>query len=1048
MVKGLVLPLFIVSGATGLVYEVVWTRAFGVIFGNTVFAASTVLTAFMLGLAIGSWLFGKVGDRGSRPLRLYAILELGIGAYAFTFPALLRATDNLYGRLYLSFNPSFYPRSLILFGLSLIILIVPTALMGGTLPVLSKLWIDLSGRKNRDVGIGQSVGLLYATNTFGAVMGSFLSGYILMRILGVGNTIHLAASANVIVGLIAFILSRFAGHQETDRATVTFKPGHSPRGIDKPYPSDSHAEVEEKITRERIIAMAAIALAGFCALALEVLWTRVLVFVLGTSVYAFVCMLTCCIFGIAVGSFFSSRVVLKRVKNPIFSLGLVELLLAISVVASIVALGRLWRIDYFLIGKVVGEKFSFPREVAAHFLDGAIVLLVPTILMGMAFPIAVKICASSRKTVSRRVGQVYACNTVGCVLGSFIAGFVMVPFLGLRDSFLVILTIQLFLAVGVILLSEKRRSVVTVPVVIVSLVIIVGSIVKIPRDVFLRTINTYNYPSEIVYMKDDASGTVTVHDVPDGDRLISVDGVNVAGMNLMLRTTQKLQGYVPLIVHENPKKVLQIGFGSGETAGVGLGWGVEQYSIVEICPGVFEAGRFFDKINRGSYRNPALRKIIMDGKNFVKLTGEKFDVIMNDSTYPGTTGSSALYTYDHFKQCRDHLNEGGVLSCWMPLDLRPADFRIIIRSFQAVMPYCSLWMGQNTLNKHAVLLGTLSPMQIDFQRVKNLVERPNIASDLAEININSVYDLLDCFVAGQEGLRKIAGAGPLNTDDKPALEFGAAIKRDIEGCWIVIISWITDNYLPMWRHVTNLGRTEQESQQVREVLERYSVCTMHTLRAFLGLLQGDSDITHNEFDAAIKANPQDRDVQSCMDELRQETTALEDVVRQAPTNVELRLRLAKRYLLLRDYKLAAEEYNRFLSLEPANAAGWNNLGICYKGLERFDKAVEAFERAIACDARMIAAYYNVSGVYLRLGKSPAAIGWLQKALSFAPPAQKGYIYDKLAWAYLAQKDYNSALGAIDAAIKLAAGQPVLVEQLEQRKAAIKRAAETERPTKN
>ena len=1045
-VRGIVLPLFLVSGAAGLVYEVTWTRAFGVVFGNTVFAVSTVLTAFMLGLAVGSWLFGKVGDRSSHPLKLYALLELGIGAYAFAFPTLLGVTDIFYSWFFRSFNPPFYPLSLARFILSVIILLPPTALMGGTLPVLSRLWANFSQAKKRDADVGQSVGLLYAVNTFGAVAGSFLSGYLLMRILGVSNTIYLAASANIMVGILALVLSGLVGRQQINTVPVVSTTEkqllHSSKRNDI---TDTEAGTAEQLGKEQVIVLAAVGLSGFCSLALEVLWTRVLVFVLGTSVYAFACMLTCFILGIGLGSFLCSRLFLARVRNPLFSLGAVEFLVAVSVLGSIIFLSRLWHIDYVLIMKVVGGRVSFWREVAAHFLDSAVVLLIPTVLMGAVFPLAVKICAQSWRVVGKRVGQVYACNTVGCTIGSFAAGFVMVPLLGLRDSFLAVVAIQFLLAVVVILLSEKRRMLVGVPVVAVSLVVVVGSFVRVPSDVFLRTINTYHYPSRIVYMKDDATGTVTVHDLPDGDRMIAVDGVGVAGVDLMLRTTQKLQGYVPLIVHENPKRVLQIGFGSGETSGVGLGWGVEQYSIVEICPGVFEAGRFFEKINRGSYRNPRLRKIIMDGKNFMKLTGEKFDVIMNDSTYPGTTGSSALYTYDHFKQCREHLNDNGVLSCWIPLDLWPEDFQIIVRSFQKVMPYCSLWMGQNTLNKHAVLLGTLSPMQIDFQRVRRLVERPNIAADLAEININSVYDLLDCFVVGQEGLSKIASKGPLNTDDKPTLEFNAAIKRDIEGCWITIINWISDNYLPMWHHVTNLGQTPQESQQVRVVLEQYSVCTMHTLRAFLGLLQGDPDITHNEFDVALKANPQDRDVQSCLEELRQETKALEDAVSQMPDGAELRSRLAKRYFLLRDYQRAADEYNHFLSLEPGNAAAWNNLGICYQGLERFDEAVEAFEKAIGYDGELVAAYVNLAGVYGRLGNFAAAAQNFQRAISISSPSQKIYIYDKLAWAYFMQKEYNRALAAIDKALELAGNEPTLVKQLEQRKAAVKRAAEGVQP---
>jgi len=212
-----VLPLFLVSGAAGLVYEVVWTRAFGVVFGNTVFAVSTVLTAFMLGLASGSWLFGRIADKVAQPLKLYALLELCIGVYAFLFPAILDATDTFYGWFFRAFHPGFYLLSLVRFVVSVILLIIPTSLMGGTLPVLSRLWANQLQNDSPDSRVGQAVGLLYAINTFGAVVGTFVSGYLLLRTIGVSNTICVAASANVFAGAAAFLLSRFArGHDATE----------------------------------------------------------------------------------------------------------------------------------------------------------------------------------------------------------------------------------------------------------------------------------------------------------------------------------------------------------------------------------------------------------------------------------------------------------------------------------------------------------------------------------------------------------------------------------------------------------------------------------------------------------------------------------------------------------------------------------------------------------------------------------------------------------------------------------------------------------------
>ena len=1048
MVRKATLPLFLASGAAGLVYEVTWTRSFGVVFGNTVFAVSTVLTAFMLGLALGSWFFGRIADASRRPLALYALLEAAVGVYALVFPQILKLTDVAYSWFFRSFGAGFYALSLFRFALSILILLVPTMLMGGTLPVLSRLWAGSAGKGPSDSQVGRSVGLLYAINTFGAVGGSFLAGYVFIKALGVNNTIYLAALANLVVGLLAFVLSLYLRlGKSRDRGGAASRRSRRAGGKKHKRPQRQAApaaaapaepEGRQGPSRKRLIVLAAVGVSGFCSLGLEVLWTRVLIFVLGTSAYAFACMLTTFIFGLAVGSFLCSRLLLPRIRRPILAMAVVAFLVAVSAVASVRVLGMLWQIDYLMTRSLPVSEFW--KATAIHFVDASVVLLLPTVLMGFVFPIAIEACVRGWGAVGRGVGEVYAGNTLGCVVGSFAAGFVAVPLLGLRNSFLLIITIQAFLAVVLLFFSERRGPAVRVPAVVLAAFMGIAGLLLLPRDVFLQTINTYHYPSRIVYMKDDATGTVTVHDLPDGDRLIAVDGVNVAGMDLMLRTTQKLQGYVPLLVHGSARKVIQIGFGSGETSGVGLAFGVEDYRIVDVCPGVFEAGRFFEEINRGSYKDPRLTKIIMDGKNFAKLTDEKFDIIMNDSTYPGTTGSSALYTYDHFLQCRRRLAAGGVLSCWLPLDLRAEDFRLILRSFRAAMPNCSLWMANNCLNKHAVLVGTIGEMRIDFQRASKLFERPDIAADLELINIHSVYDLLDCFVIDQHGMRNIGGDGPLNTDDRPSLEFGAAIKRDEDGCLMVVLSGLLENHCPISRYVVNLGATAAESQEVSRTLEQYFKGTGHALRALLGILQGDPEIMNNGFEMALKANPLDRDVQSCLDEIKTELTALVRAVERTPHSPDLQSRLAKRYLLLRDYERAAERFRAYVGLVPGSAAAWNNLGICYKELDRLERAVPAFERAIECDRTLLLAHFNLALTNIQLGDLSQAVGNIDKALPLSPAPYKVLLYDKLAQVHLMQKRYDAALTAVEEALKLAPRDSAVYGELERRRETVLSAA--------
>jgi len=1055
-----VLPLFFLSGTAGLVYEVTWTRAFGTVFGNTVFATSAVLTAFMLGLALGSRLLGSIADATPQPLRTYAFLELGVGAYAFAFPHVLRLTDLLYAWLFRTLAPGPGLLNVVRFILSIATLLIPTLLMGGTLPILSRLWsvsarrggpipeqADSRRPRSNTAHPGQGIGLLYAINTLGAVVGSFAAGFLLVRTLGVRSTVHLAAATNILVALAAFILSRFIGPD----------PNIKPHGPPRRRPitkAATRAAVVPPPARDnlRTIVLTTVAVAGFCSLACEVLWTRVLVFVLGTSTYAFACMLTCFILGLAIGAFIASRLLIRRTAKPILSLAILQLLVACSVLASIRLSALIGRFDYAVISRL--HISGFWPQVAVHFIDAALVLLIPAVIMGCIFPMAVQTCTRSLNAIGRRVGQVYAWNTIGCVLGSFVAGFVMVPLMGLRNSFLLVVAVQLALGVIVIAFSEKKSAALIIPVTGASLLIVLAHVIWLPKDVFLRTINTYHYPSDIVYIEDDATGTVTVHDLPDGDRLIAVDGVDVAGKDLMLRTTQMLQGYIPLLIHPNPQKVVQIGFGSGETSRVCLAFGIEDFRIVEVCPGVFKAGRFFEDINQGSYKDPRLKKIIMDGKNFVKLTDESFDVIMNDATYPGTTGSSALYTYDHFKQCRDHLKPNGVLSCWLPLDLRPEDLQLIIRSFRQAMPHCSLWMAANCLNKHSVLVGTRrgeSPTQIDFDRIKTILDQPDVRSDMTAINIHSAFDLLDCFVLDEHALAKIAGPGPLNTDDKPSLEFTAAIKRDEDGCLLVALGWIAAEHSSVLQYLTNLGQNQAESQQITTTLNRYYTATTHTLRGLLGILQGDPQIMNLEFAQAQKANPLDRDVNSCLAELRQEINALLPAVDRTPNDASLRARLAKRYFLLEDYEQACRQYETYLKLDSHNAAAWNNLGICYNRTSLPEKAVHAFERAAqsACGGQAggiaASALFNLGQLHAKLNDFAAAAQSFEKALTLSYGPQKAVIYDKLAQAYAMQGQYDRALTAIDQALEIAPDDPAFRDHLQQQKHKLLQALESPPP---
>jgi spermidine synthase len=895
-----VFTFFLLSGATSLTLEVVWTRMLGTVFGNTVLAASTVVTSFMLGLALGSVLLGRWADRCRRPLALYGRLEVGVGLYTFLFPLLTTASGWFYGWFFRACEPGPVLLNGVRFVLSLAMLLPPTILMGGTLPVLGRF---LGVRQDEP---GREVGYLYGINTFGGVLGCFLAGFVLLEAVGVRGTLFLAGGTAMIVGVFALWLGARTGEEAKPVSPRAAGSLPAARGTPAGQPAGFY------------LVLAAFGLTGFCALAFQMLWTRILLFLLTTTVYAFAAMLIAFLVGIALGSACSARFIVPRLRRPVLWFGIIEVLVALAGLASVPALARLNLIDahvssHFRMG-------GLTQLLLTYLGDTLVVLFAPTFLMGVAFPIVTTGFLRGEPALGRRLGQIYAANTIGCVLGSVLAGFVLIPALGVHRSLLTVVAINL--VVGVVLIGHAsgprdksgpigRSWFAPLRWGIPLLALSAAAFVFTPADIFHQTINLFHNSSRIIFLKEHSTATVTVHDLPPRDRLLAVDGVDVAGLDLMLRTTQKLQGYIPLCLHPDPRHVVQIGFGSGETTRVGLELGVEDYTVVEVCPAVFDAGPCFEAVNRGSYRDPRVHKLIMDGKNFALLSGRKFDIVMNDSIFPGSCGSSALYTIDHFRQCRERLAEGGLFSCWVPLDLRPGELRMILRSFQAVFPHTSVWVASNTLNKQGLILGSLAPLQIDFLRLKARLERPAIRADLAAVAIQDVYDFLDCHMCDAAAIRRMVERDPINSDNRPRLEFSCARRIPWQLRLRQTLAMLTAYRSGITPSVVHF---EDDARDRGELNRRFESRT-HLFRAQVAQLAWLPQIRRQELDLALQLNPDDSQVKSCEAELEGEIQDLQQLYAQTRLP-SFAVRLADKLFLALRYEEAAPLYERRLSQRP------------------------------------------------------------------------------------------------------------------------------------
>ncbi|UCF78363.1 MAG: fused MFS/spermidine synthase [Candidatus Eiseniibacteriota bacterium] len=916
--RWLLLVLLFFSGASALVYQVVWTRMLVATFGATVYAMGAVVTAFMAGLALGSFLFGRYVDRGRMsPLVLYGVLELVIGLFAVFFPTILQGVTAVHVVAFQKFSASFFTFTLLRFALCTMALILPTTLMGATLPVVVKFAVRKLPR------LGSAVGSLYAVNTFGAVVGTFAAGFFLIELLGMRTTSIIAALINTVVGLIAIAVGmRIAAIEpatvEGERVAAPASAPASVQGSSKgsgSQRSESEVGAAEKAVQvpgaalpgeARLILLGA-GVAGLAALSNEVLWTRIMVYVLGNFVHSFSLVLMSFLFGITLGSAIISRyldrpgVGLRLFGLFQFSIGIVVLIL-IPLFAPLIG----FRESFLRSLSGVGTSLDTPDpwwqftmwKMGAAF----VILLVPTFLMGASFPLAAKIYSRAMARVGRGVGDVYGINTLGAIAGSFLASFILVEALGVRIS--AISTGSVSVAVGIVILwfapvpspdgaagtvrskpkrkghgkrggkavraGKTARSVegrdlgatLKLGSLIAGTASVLIAFALIPREVFVDMYATAEKRMALIYVNESASGTVTVHQAQSGHRVLDINGLNVAGTKFGFLVTQKMQAHFPLLSHPDPKKVMQIGFGSGGTCwSISLHPSIERIDCVEISPSVIRAATlYFQDMNQNVLSDPRVSLVIEDARNFVMATDERYDIILSDSIHPRYVGNGSLYTKEYFELCKSRLTEDGILSFWLPTYfLSDEEYKMIVRTLEAAFPHVIIWYMNNTVEAYSVAMGSMKPIRLDLERVRLALENEGLNADLASVRMNDPLAIADCLAVHGSGIEDMVGEGLLNTEDRPLVEFRAPRNMIRErGEWMNLSEIARARRFPEGL-VVNLGASPEEQAATRESLERYYRATTHVMAGHLFHITGRLREELGEYEKALAINPDDAD---------------------------------------------------------------------------------------------------------------------------------------------------------------------------------------------
>jgi spermidine synthase len=745
-----ILLIFVVSGAAGLMDEIVWSRQLVLVFGNTTQAVSAILTGFFGGMAIGSLIGGRIADRVRSPLRLYGLLEIVLVFVVLATPVTFRLIDDAYRAIYPGLEGAPQVLALVRLVLSVLALAPATVLMGATLPTLTR-YLTQGGH------LSAAFGKLYAANTIGAIVGTLAAGLVLIEILGLTGALVVGAACSGVAGMAALGFAR--GRSPIEAAGQAQA---SP-------PADVPAAVAATQTHPNAVRLALIVafVSGLTSLGYQVLWTRLLASGTGNTTYVFTVILALFLTGLAIGALLFD-IIRPRLRDPIRLLAGAQILIAAVVLIGLV--GVIERPP-----DIGGNDFT---AVAASLLGEALaVVLLATIVLGLTFPAASALLAMDARRTGRSAGAFLAANTFGAIVGSFLVPFALIPFIGSPRS--VLLLAALNLLTGVALARKvapaatiRRLSNLVMPTVaavvgavIIGLVVIPGALVQ-PNEVRIRTSG-----GTLFEAREDEIATVEA-----GQRAATPE-LWVAGTSMTLLTVDaKLMPILPLIARPGSTNALVVAFGMGTAFRASLIAGLRT-EVVELVPSVTQMFHFYYSDAAAVLADPNGRVIIADGRNHLELSEARYDIIVTDPPPPiESSGASVISSLEYYQAGRNHLTENGVMMQWIPWGESIDEYRAHIRSFVSVFPNVTIVFGSGGYGSY--VLGSAAPVELHPEAIRDVLARPGVLEDISSA-FDSPADSIDGWIAKIDELSWISGAdvvafageGPMVTDDRPVNEY-------------------------------------------------------------------------------------------------------------------------------------------------------------------------------------------------------------------------------------------------------------------------------------
>jgi len=745
------LLLFFGSGCAALIYEVVWFQLLQLVIGSSAVSLAVLLGTFMGGMCAGSLLLPRwVGPR-HHPLRVYAWLEIGIAVSGL---AVLVAVPTL-GRLYTSLVGHGMSGILLRATVSVLCLLPPTILMGATLPAIAR-WIERTPR-----GVAW-LGFFYGGNTVGAVAGCILAGFYLLRVFDHTTAALVAAAINGLVAGGALLLARLAPARPSSEAPpVSSAPPPLPPGSGW--------------------VLGAILISGLCALAAEVVWTRILSLLLGATVYTFSIILAVFLSGLAIGSSIGAGVA-RDLPHPRRALAICQWLQIGGIAwAAHTLCGSLpyWPVDPAILS-TVGAKFQLDLVRCAW------AILPSALLWGASFPLALAGLTATGVDAARPVGRAYAANTLGAIAGAVLAGLVLIPTFGTRATQVGLMVLS---AVGAAFVWQPRSLMGNIGALagIVAAFGLAAGIPGLPWQLvaYGRQTAVTDYGAKSLFLGEGMNSSVAVSETPEGGRFFHVSGKTEASSLEKDMRLQRMLGHLPALLHSAPKSVLIVGCGAGVTAGTFvLHPSITRIVICDIEPLIPRVvATHFRRENHDVLRDPRVEVVYDDARHFIATTTEQFDLITSDPIHPWVKGSAVLYSQEYFELCRLRLNPGGLVTQWVPLyESDRAVVQSEIATFFSVFPHGTIWGNSDDGEGYdTVMLGQAERLRVDVGALQQRFDRADharVQTALQTLGLGSAVDLLSTYAGRLPELQPWLAGAEINRDRNLRLQYLAGLQLE------------------------------------------------------------------------------------------------------------------------------------------------------------------------------------------------------------------------------------------------------------------------------